>query len=409
MNNWKYFDTLSGTPQGGIISPLLANIYLNDFDRFVEDTLIPAYTRGERRRTNPAYRQLNHRIAVASKNEDPQEVLRLKHERRHLSSVMSMDQNYRRLRYVRYADDFLLGFAGPKNEAIEIRNRLSAYLNQNLKLVLSAEKTLITHAKSDKAKFLGYELKVNQADDCLTTRKGKGKDIMARTANGHIALLMPVKVVRDYQRRYSRRGRIFHRTELLAETEYTIVQRFQSVLKGLYNYYCMATNVSRRMDCIKWILETSLTKTLASKLSCSVAKIYKKYQVTILDRKMLRIVVKRPNKEALVALFGGFPFKRNPDGMAGVDFRHDTQWNFPATKRTEVVQRLMAGRCELCERTDLPIVAHHIRKLADIDRPGRRPKEGWEKIMAARKRKTLMVCDPCHKKIHAGKHDGRKL
>jgi len=248
-----------------------------------------------------------------------------------------------------------------------------------------------------------------RAESRLTTYVRHGKEITARACNGSIALLMPAKVVQNYRSRFSKGGKIIHRAELEVETEYTIVQRYQSVLKGLYNFYCMTTNVSHRMHWIKWILETSLTKTLASKLRCSVAKVYKKYQVVILKRRMLRVVINRTDKKPLVALFGDFPFERKPLGMNTVDVPFMQLWNSPTTKRAEVVQRLLAGECELCGRTDLPLAAHHIRKLADIDRPGRRPKADWEKIMAAMKRKTLMVCKPCHDKIHAGKHDGRKL
>jgi len=409
MEDWKYYDTFSGTPQGGIISPLLANVYLNEFDRFMEDTLIPMHTKGDRRTTNPVYAKLTHSIATASALNNLDEVHRLRLERRKLMSKLPIDPDYCRLRYVRYADDFLLGFVGPKKEAEEIRNKLGEYLSQQLKLTLSAEKTLITHASDDKAKFLGHEITVARTESRHSISHRNGKDFKFRSANGRIALLMPTKVVHRYRDRFSKGGKVIHRTELLAETEYTIFQRYQSVLKGLYNFYCMTTNVSRRMTGIKWILETSLTKTLASKLKCRISKIYAKYQVIILERKMLRIVISRIDKEPLVAIFGGFPFERKSEGMAGVDNTFGQAWNYPATNRSEAVQRLMAGRCELCERTDLPIAAHHIRKLANIDRPGRRPKEDWEKLMAARKRKSLVVCTDCHTKIHAGKHDGRKL
>ena len=116
----------------------------------------------------------------------------------------------------------------------------------------------------------------------------------------------------------------------------------------------------------------------------------------VLDRKVLQVVVERPDKEPLVATFGGIPFERNPDGMGVVDFSPELAWHRPANKRSDVVQRLLVGKCELCGVTDEPVQVHHIRKLADIDRPGRRPKADWEKIMSARKRKTLVVCEDCH-------------
>src|SRR5262249_18912324 len=227
----------------------------------------------------------------------------------------------------------------------------------------------------------------------------------ARTTNGNIALLMPQKVVHRYRERFSKKEKILHRAELLADTDYTILQRYQAVLRGVYNFYCAAINVGRRMQKIKWILETSLTKTLAHKHKCSVTEIYKRHQVSILDSKMLRVIVPRQDKEPLVSVFGGISFKRIPNGMGPADTGFETKWFAAGGQRSEVVQRLLAEKCELCG-AEGPTEVHHIRKLADIDRPGRRPKATWEKIMSARKRKTLVVCGDCHDAITFGKHDG---
>ena len=403
LEDWRYYDTLSGTPQGGIISPLLANIYLNELDRFVEDTLLPAYTRGKQHTHNPEYHRIASQLGKARRRENPDidRIRSLKRELRKLPSKDPCDSDYRRLRYVRYADDFLLGFAGPKEEAAEIRDRVGEFLAQKLRLTLSTEKTLITHASDEKARFLGYEITTTRKG-CLLDERGR------RTTNGRISLLMPQKVVRKYRDRLSDGGKVIHRAELLQDTDYTILERYQGVLRGLYNYYCMATNVSRRMGKLKWILESSLTKTLAHKLKISVTQVYEKYRALLLDTKVLRVVVNRPGREPLISLFGGISFERKPEGMGTIDLDTTRAWFKPGGKRSEVVQRLVAARCELCG-TEGPLQAHHIRKLADIDRPGRRPKATWEKIMAARKRKTLMVCEKCHQDIHAGQHDGSAL
>jgi len=264
------------------------------------------------------------------------------------------------------------------------------------------EKTFITHAVTDKAKFLGYEITVTRANTRITSSGGRG-------ANGDIALLMPAKVVQTYRRKFSSGGKITHRTELTPETDYTIVQRYQSVLRGIYNYYCMAVNVSRRMARIKWILETSLTKTLAHKHKCSVRRIYRKYQYvdnSDNQRKMLRVVIQRHDRCPLTAVFGGFPLKRRPKGKGLGDFRFQTAWFAASSSRSEVVDRLLAERCELCGLKDVLVHMHHIRKLADIDRPGRRPKANWEKVMAARRRKSLAVCKDCHQRIHTSTYNG---
>jgi group II intron reverse transcriptase/maturase len=400
LEDWRYYDTLSGTPQGGIISPLLANIYLNELDRFVEDTLLPAFNKGKKHTHNPEYHRINGQLYKARrrKNPDIARIKYLKQERRKLPAMDPCDPDYRRLRYIRYADDFLLGFAGPKEEAAEIRDKIAEFLGRKLKLTLSKEKTLITHASDEKAEFLGYEITTTRRG-CLLDERGR------RATNGRISLLMPQKVVRKYMDRYSQGDTITHSAELLQDRDYTILERYQGVLRGLYNFYCMATNVSRRMGTLKWILETSLTKTLAHKLKISVSQVYEKYRALFLDRKVLRVIVNRPGKEPLVSLFGGIPFEREPEGMGVVDLDTTRAWFKPGNKRSEVVQRLVAEKCELCGAKE-PVQAHHIRKLADIDRPGRRPKAPWEKIMAARKRKTLMVCSECHKDIHAGRYDG---
>jgi hypothetical protein len=322
-------------------------------------------------------------------------------QRRTMPCYALDDPDYRRLRYVRYADDFLLGFVGPKNEAEEIRQRLGEFLERELKLTLSAEKTLITHATDDKAKFLGYEIQSRKTGSRVD-KSGR------RTTNGCIQLLMPWKVVGKYRSLYSKRGKIIHRAELLRDTDYTILQRYQGVLAGLYNFYCMAVNVSKRMQRIKLILETSLGKTLASKFRCRVTRIFRRYKVAGAEPTMLRVVIERPDKAPLIAIFGGIRFERKPEGLGTTEDSILGAWFKPGGSRSEVVQRLLAGKCELCGFEGLTEV-HHIRKLADLDQPGRRPKEPWEKIMSARKRKTLVVCGDCHDAIHAGRYDGPRL
>jgi len=404
MEDWKYHETTSGTPQGGIISPLLANIYLNELDRFVEDTLIPAYTIGKRRRGHPEYMRVERELRRARKRGDGEAITRLKREQRTLRSNDPMDPEYRRLRYIRYADDFLLGFAGPKCEAEAIRDRLAEHLREHLRLELSMEKTLVTHAATEKAKFLGYELTVTRSDDYVPDEQKR------RVANGCIALLMPQKVIDKIRDQYSNRGKIVHKPELEPDTDYTIILRYQSVLQGLYNYYCLATNVAQRMHRIKYILELSLAKTLAHKHRLSVNKIYQKYLSInkVNNLQILQVSVERPGKESLIATFGGFMFVRKPEGFGTIDFRFEASWFTPGGNRTEIIQRLLNGQCELCgaDGPTIRISMHHIRQLKDLDRPGQKPKAMWQKIMSARRRKSLATCSDCHTSIHAGRYNG---
>jgi hypothetical protein len=172
----------------------------------------------------------------------------------------------------------------------------------------------------------------------------------------------------------------------------------------------MATDVSRQVATVKWILQTALTKTLAYKHRLSVAEVFHKYRAVTADGYLvLRVTVERTGKAPLVAEFGGFPLARVPEGMSLTrEFVFDAAWRSYSNRRSELVQRLLHGVCELCGATER-IEVHHIRGLKDLERPGRRPKAGWEYVMASRRRKTLVLCEPCHDAIHNGRYDGPRL
>jgi len=143
---------LSGTPQGGVASPVLSNIYLDRLDKFAETVLIPEYTRGKCRKANPAWTKVANAMAAARRRGDRAAVRELRQQRRGLPARDPGDPGYRRLRYIRYADDHLFGFTGPKAEAEQIKQRLADFLREDLKLELSAAKTLITHARTQAAR-----------------------------------------------------------------------------------------------------------------------------------------------------------------------------------------------------------------------------------------------------------------
>jgi group II intron reverse transcriptase/maturase len=393
LEEWRWHETLSGAPQGGVCSPILSNIYLDKRDKFVETVLLPKYNRELRRRKNPAYQQIEHAIARAKRRGDRQTVRTLRKQRRKLPSQDPQDPSYRRLRYVRYADDWALGFSGPKAEAEEIKREIRDFLRETLKLELSEEKTLVTHIRTCAAKFLGYEIVSQHVDDKLD-RRGQ------RQVNETIGLRVPKAVIEQKCAMYMQRGKPAQRAPLIRESDYSILSKYQAEYRGIVQYYLLAHNVAW-FGKLYWVAETSLLKTLAGKHRSTVTKMAKRHKATIETadgpKKCLQVIVQRgEHKKALVARFGGIPLKRKPEAILV-----DRLPQFVMTNRSELLQRVLADTCELCGSKE-QVEVHHIRKLADLQEPGRREKPVWVKQMAARRRKTLVVCRKCHEDIHAG-------
>jgi group II intron reverse transcriptase/maturase len=393
LEDWRWHATLSGSPQGGIASPVLSNIYLDRLDQYVEQRLLPEYNLGRRRRPNPAYQAVEYAIQRARRHRDRAEARRLALLRRQLPSQDPADPDYRRLRYVRYADDWLLGFAGPKHEAEDIKSKIAAFLREELKLELSQSKTLITHATSQAARFLGYEIRAQHSDTKITRRR--------RAVNGAIGLFVPKTVIRQRCALYQSRGKPAQRGMLLHDDDFTIVAKYQAEYAGLVQYYLLAQDVFR-LGRLHWVMETSLLKTLAGKHRSTVNAMARKYKATIETpagpRKCLQVTVERDRgRKPLAARFGGIPLRRVRTAVLT-----DQRPVMASARRNELIHRLLAGRCEICEDT-VNLEVHHIRKLADLSKPGRREKPAWMHLMAQRRRKTLVTCRRCHEDIHAGR------
>jgi len=389
---WRYHPSYSGTPQGGVISPLLANIYLDRLDRYVEQTLLPAYNRGEQRKRNPAWNQATCKCKYYRQRGLWEQARKWDKLRRQLPSGDPHDPDFRRLHYVRYADDSLLCFAGPRREAEEIKDKLKTFLRETLKLELSSEKTLITHATTQSARFLGYEL---HSQHCDTKRDRKN----VRSVNGVLALRVPRDVVQAACQRYMKRGKPTHRAEIAADTDFDIVLQYQWHYAGLVNYYALAQNIAA-LGKLRFVMESSLLRTLANKHKTSVGKLWRKHKSKVqTPYGPIRCVVvthPRPGKEPLIARFGGLSLRRQPKAV----LRDQVPIRRP--RRTELVKRFLAEECEVCGASG-QVEVHHIRKLSDLHRKGRRELPDWAKIMIVRRRKTLVLCPTCHGAIHAGK------
>jgi group II intron reverse transcriptase/maturase len=389
MEDWQYHDTLSGTPQGGVLSPLLSNIYLHKLDEFVERELIPQHTRGNSRKVNREYSRLARRRQDARRRGDRAGARELAQQMRTVPYGDPMDPGYRRLKYIRYADDHILGFIGPKAEAEQIKAELAAFLRETLALGLNQSKTLITHARTRAARFLGYEITVQHCDTKLTNG--------CRSANGGIALRVPLDVIRAKCASYRRRGKPWHRPQLQNLPDYDIVRIYGAEYRGIVNYYRLAQDVWR-LGVLRWNAETSLLKTLAAKHDSSVSKTAARYKAKVLTGHGMRTCFearkRREGKPDLVARFGGIPLTRDRRAV----IRDPAP--VPATvPHKELIYRLRTGRCELCEH-GATVAVHQVAGLTSLGRPGP-GQPAWASLMAKMRRKTLIVCASCHDHIHA--------
>ena len=388
LEDWTWSATLSGAPQGGVCSPILSNIYLHKLDDFVERVLIPQYTRGSYRRRNSAYGTLTAAIGRARARGDRETVKLLRKQQRAMPSTDPHDPGYRRLRYIRYADDHLLGFAGPKAEAEEIKQRLAQFLHDELKLELAAAKTLITHARTRAARFLGYDITV-QHNDTKTTR---GR----RSVNGTVRLGVPKAVVDAKRAQYLQRGKPLRRTRLMNDSNYSIISTYGAEYRGFVQYYLLAGDVNR-LNRLRWDMERSMCTTLAAKHHATPWAMRGRYRSVINTphgkRRCYEARIERPGRPPLVARFGGIPLRRAKNTVL-TD-------RVPAPRRPgrELIQRLQDGVCEICGSTD-GISVHHIRRLADLARPAQAEAPRWNKLMRAKRRKTLIICDRCHEGVH---------
>ncbi len=401
MEEWEYHQTYSGTPQGGVLSPLLSNIVLHELDTYIEDVLIPLYSRGKERHYNKEYCRIRQRGVEARKRGNYDLAEQYARQYRQLPSQDTRDPHFRRLKYVRYADDFILGFIGPKSEAEAIKTAIGTFLRDKLHLTLSEDKTLITHARTEYAKFLGYAVSVQHQNDKLTTKPDS--PLKRRSVNGIVRLGIPAGLVAEHAKRYQRQGRSISEATLVFRSDAEIIETYQRRFQGLAEYYKYAVD-RKRLIKLKYIMEQALVRTLAEKFKTHIRTIYRQYHATMivdnLEYKTLALEVPTKKGTRLIS-WGGVPLKVVKVGYETIEDRPRFELKL---SRTDLIQRLQANTCELCG-SQQQVEVHHVRKLANLKQSwaGRKEKPQWVTRMIAIQRKTLVVCHKCHVDIHAGR------
>lgn len=364
-----------------------------------------SFDKGKKRRENPLHAKYSRkaiRLRKAIRNTTDEGIKRellsqLKDAEamtRKVSASMAMDSTYKRLKYIRYADDFLIGVIGSKEDCAKMKEDFTIYMRDKLKLELSEEKTLITNAQ-ESAKFLGYEISIRKSEAMKRNKQGWLK----RPFSGRIMLTLPIATVQKkllelkaMELRVINGKEIWYampRNYLTKEDPATICARYTTEIRGLYQYYRIADNISYAGNKFGYIMRYSFCKTLAKKLNSSTAKVIRKYK----RDHDLAIPYQTKKGETKFRIFYNDGFaKQEPNKDATCD-------NLPNTfvlPYPTIAERLMEHKCELCGATNVQTLTYQVRKLKGLN-----PNTEWHRIMIRTWRKTLVVCEHCNVKIHA--------
>jgi RNA-directed DNA polymerase len=398
MEDWKYHKTYSGCPQGGIISPILANIYLNELDRHVMK-IKKEFDVATKARYTPEYTKLvglRQRLHNKIKNSNGIEREKLIEEYKSATAQMlklpAKQCDDKKIKYVRYADDFLIAVNGNRQDCEKIKQELTEFISTTLKMELSQEKTLITHSNTP-ARFLGYDVRVRR--DQQIKPKGKFK---TRSMNNKVELSIPFKdkiekflFLNGIVKQRSDNGKLepIHRPQLLNRTDLEIVTIYNAELRGICNYYGLASNFNKLIY-FNYLMEYSCLKTLAGKHRSKVSKIRAMYKDGT-GKWAIPYETKTGIKKMYFANYADCKGKKFTDivPQTAKNYSHDV---------TTLESRLKAKICEVCGCTESDrYEIHHVNKVKNL-----KGKSEWEKIMIAKRRKTIVVCHKCHMAIHHG-------
>jgi group II intron reverse transcriptase/maturase len=392
-------DSLAGTPQGGIASPILANSYLHELDAFVEQ-LQAELEKGRQRRPNHEYELISdrrYRLAKAGKA-DTEEFRRLGTQMRNLPSLDTCDPNFVRIKYVRYADDWLIGVIGSHELAEEIKNRIGAFLKDKLALTLSQDKTRITNARTEEAEFLGYRIRRGRARDSqkvTPSTNGSGRRFKRRSTGMEVVLKAPMD--RLIKRLASKgfcdgKGVPKHKAGWTVLDEDQIISLYSSMNRGIQQFYRPADNWPE-LQRVQYILKYSLAKTLALKRKVSITRVMK----------ARNIGVQVTNKNGQVR---NVVFFRNTDWTVKRDAFKDSPDIDLVRMNVRLRTRSKLGLpCVVCGDPNR-VQMHHVRHIRKFEDGAPR---GFTRVMAALNRKQVPVCKACHERIHRGEYDGLSL
>lgn len=412
LEDWKFHGTYSGAPQGGICSPILANIFLDELDQFVEKRC-EAFKRGDRRKWNPAYNQITAKIRrlrnelhdakkregflPGFESETKEVVTRLESERRQIPCLDCNDDGYKRLRYIRYADDFALGVTGTKEDAEQIQATVTEFLKEELGLHVAEEKSGIRHIR-DGFSFLGYYVRGQRGTQrtvkarCGYRNDGTSFYGVKRTLTATIGLEVPKEKIWDFCRRhgYLEGNQPHRRPYLLQLSDHDIVQTYNAEMRGFANYYSLAP--AFRLSILEWAGVHSLFHTLADKHKSSFKALRAKLKAG--NEHVVRSTVDGKTRQLKV-----FKIKHRSGKPGYGELDQRPRSIAFATRPSEVIARLERNQCEYCGRKGGYFEVHHIRRLKDVRKP---KQQDWEKLMCAIRRKTMVLCYECHNQLHHG-------
>ncbi len=391
---------------GGVCSPILSNIYLDKLDTYMAG-MKDQFDIGKTRGTSKEYQKLSYQIQSLWRKEDnlPQSATAekaairaqrhlLSSQRRTMPSRNQMDPNYKRLLYCRYADDFLIGVIGSKAEADQVLGEVRAFIENDLKLTTSEEKTRIVPA-DDGAIFLGYTIKIRSGERVVKAKRGT-KHVLVRSYTDRVHLRTPENRLEQFchskgygdYRTFQPKPRMA--LQNLSEAE--IVSLFNGEIRGLANYYGLAKSVKSDVSKLHGLWRGSLVKTLATKRRSTVAKVYASLRQLNGD---FTLTVDTPQGAKHFPLWHPRDVRKPTNLQRNSDHLPKMGWVF---NRTELIARLNARECEYCRTATGPFQVHHVKGLKAVERG----KELWQKVMAERRRKTIVLCEPCHVDLHRG-------